>query len=68
MKKRRSFAGLMATAAAVVALTVPATSSATTATIDLTPLGPLVCGLTGGGTGSLSGGLLLALNLRVCPS
>jgi hypothetical protein len=68
MKKHRAFAGFLATAAAVVALTVPATSSATTATIDLSPLGPLVCGLLGGGDGQLHGGPLLGFNLRVCPS
>jgi hypothetical protein len=67
MTKHRSLAGLLATAASVVALTVPATSNATTVTLPLPSLGAVVCPLLGNGAGSLNA-ILVGLNLRICPS
>jgi hypothetical protein len=65
----RSFAGLLATVATVAALmVVPATSSADkTLQISVPSLGAIVCPILGNGTGSVNG-VLIALNLRICPS
>jgi hypothetical protein len=64
----RSFAALLATVATVAALmVVPASSSAKTLELSLPQLGEIVCPIVGNGTGGLNG-VLLALNIRICPS
>ncbi len=57
---------MLATAAVVVGMMVPAGASAKTIELSPTPLDGLVCSLVGTGNGSLLGGALVALNIRVC--
>lgn len=64
--RTRTFAGLLATVATVAALMVPVSASAKTISLTPTPLDGLICGLVGTGGGSLLGGVLVALNIKIC--
>ena len=66
IRTQRAFVGLLATVATVVALMVPAGAQAKTLDLPLAPLDAILCPLVGTGSGSLIGGALLALNIRVC--